>query len=79
MREYAVASGDMMKGTALLYVYTQQGAYEKALSIVDRLLYADQTPLHVYYWRAECLYQLEEYIESWYAFEAYLGKLWETK
>ena len=79
MREYAVASGDMMKGTALLYVYTQQGAYEKALPIVDRLLYTDQPPLHVYYWRAECLYQLEEYIESWYAFEAYIGKLWETK
>ena len=79
MREYAVASEDIMKGTALLYVYTQQGAYEKALPIVDRLLYTDQPPLHVYYWRAECLYQLEEYIESWYAFEAYLGKLWETK
>ena len=45
-REFAEAE-QIMKGTALLYVYTKQGAYEKALSIVDRLLYADQPPLHV--------------------------------
>ncbi len=77
LREYAVAPKDIIKGTALLSIYVQEEAYEKALPILDRLLESHKPPLYLYYWRAECLYRVEEYIESWYTFETYLEKLWE--
>jgi len=75
LREYAVAPKDIMKGTALLHLYVEQAEFEKALSILDRLLENHKPPLYLYYWRAECLYQLEDFIESWYSFEAYLDEL----
>lgn len=74
LREYAVAPNDVMKGTALLSIYVEQKEYGKALPIMDRLLENHKPPLYLYYWRAECLYQLQDYIESWYSFEAYLDK-----
>ncbi|MFT5837236.1 MAG: tetratricopeptide (TPR) repeat protein [Candidatus Azotimanducaceae bacterium] len=77
-REYVVAPKDIMKGTSLLYIYVQKNEYERALPILDRLLESHKPPLYLYYWRAECLYQVEEYFESWYAFETYLEKLWES-
>jgi len=77
-REYAVAPKDIMKGTALLSIYTGRRDFEKALLILDRLLEINKPPLYLYYWRGECLYQLEEYIESWYSLETYLKKLWEA-
>jgi O-antigen ligase len=77
-REYAVAPRDIMKGTALLYFYVKQNNYEKALQVLDRLFEAEKVPLYLYYWRAECLYQVGEYIESWYSFEKYLEKLWAS-
>lgn len=76
-REYAVAPKDIMKGTALLDFYVQRQEYDKALPILDRLLESHKPPLYLYYWRAECLFQIQEYIESWYTFEKYLEKLWE--
>jgi tetratricopeptide (TPR) repeat protein len=77
MRAYAVAPKDIMKGTALLHIYVDRGEYGKALTILDRLLESHKPPLYLFYWRAECLYRVEEYIESWYTFETYLKKLWE--
>lgn len=76
MREYAVAPKDIMKGTAVLYVYVEQEAYEKALPILDSLLETRKPPAYLDYWRAECLYQVQEYIESWYSFEDYLENIW---
>jgi O-antigen ligase len=77
MRTYAVAPKDIMKGTALLHIYVEREEYGKALAILDRLLESHKPPLYLFYWRAECLYRVEEYIESWYTFETYLKKLWE--
>ena len=77
-REYAVAPKDIMKGTALFNFYLKRQDYEKALPILDRLLEAHKPPLYLYYWRAECLFQVEEYVESWYNFEEYLEKLWQS-
>jgi len=77
MREHAVAPKDIMKGTALLYVYVERGQYEKALPVLDSLLEARKPPAYLDYWRAECLYRVREYIESWYSFEAYLNKIRE--
>ncbi|MGZ0656706.1 O-antigen ligase family protein [Coraliomargarita sp. W4R72] len=75
-REYAVAPKDIMKGTALVSIYLEEQNYEKALSILDRLLETHKPPLYLYYWRAECLYQLQDYIDSWYSFETYLEQVW---
>lgn len=79
MREYAVAPNDIVKGTALLHVYLKEEAYEKALPILDRLLESHKPPSYLYYWRAECLYHVEDYIESWFAFETYLEELWQEE
>ncbi len=76
-REYAVAPKNIMKGTALLNYYVQKEEYEKALPLLDRLLESHKPPLYLYYWRAECLFRVEDYLESWRSFEMYLEKLWE--
>ena len=75
-REYAVAPKDIYKGTALLYSYVQRGEYHLAIPVLDGMLESHKPPLYVYYWRAECFYQIDEYIESWYTFETYLNELW---
>jgi tetratricopeptide (TPR) repeat protein len=49
--------------------------YERALPIIDRLLDGDNPAPNLYYWRGECLYHLQDYDESWYAFEDYLEVL----
>jgi tetratricopeptide (TPR) repeat protein len=76
-RAHAIAPKDIMKGTVLIQYHMEKGEYTKALPILERLLKSHQPPLYLYYWRAECLYLVEEYIESWYGFEVYLEKLWE--
>jgi tetratricopeptide (TPR) repeat protein len=79
LREYAVAPDDVVKGAALIYFYFEKDDYEKALPIFDRLLETEQPPPDLYYWHAECLYRLQDYIGSWLTFEKYLEKLWEEK
>jgi hypothetical protein len=76
VRAYVVASDDVMQGTALLYYYTEQSDFEQALLVVDRMLETVEPPLSLYYWRAECLFQIEDYIESWFALEVYFEHLW---
>lgn len=71
LRAFAVAPDDVMQGNALLYYYTEQGEFEEALSVVDRMLDTAAPPRSLYYWRAECLFQVEDYIESWFALEIY--------
>ena len=74
LREYRVVPNDIAKGTALIDIFVEKGDYEKALRIIDRVLEGDNPPLSLYYWRGECLYLLQDYIESWYAFEDYLER-----
>lgn len=75
LREHAAAPNDTEKGIAVIYNYVEQGDYGKALSIIDRMLEGHTSPLHLYYWRGECLYRLQEYAESWDAFGDYLEAL----
>lgn len=70
-RGFFAASNDLAKGTALMGVYLKSGEYSEALLVVNQLLKQSNPPQYVYYWRAEILYQLEDYSESWYAFEEY--------
>ena len=53
----------------------ERGDYERALPIIDRLLDGDNPGPNLYYWRGECLYHLQDYGESWYAFEDYIEVL----
>jgi tetratricopeptide (TPR) repeat protein len=71
-REFSFGPTDVMKGTALLRVYLDEAAYSKALQVAVALLEVSDPPVYAYYWQAELLYQMEDYVESWYAFEAYL-------
>jgi hypothetical protein len=75
LREHAAAPNDAEKGIALIYIYVAQRDYGKALPIIDRLLEGDSSTLNLYYWRGECLYLLQEYVESWDAFGDYLEAL----
>lgn len=77
-RSFAVMPQDLIKGTALLRVYLDRGDLEKALQVVDSLIQLRDLPSYIHYWRAEILYRMDDYIESWYAFEAYI-KLLDTK
>ena len=75
LRGHAVSSNDTVKSTALIYMLVGKGDYGRALPIIDRLLDEDNPASNLYYWRGECLYRLQEYAESWYAFEDYLELL----
>ena len=74
-RGFFASSSNLSKGTALLSYYLESSEYREALRIVDALLLQANAPGYVYYWRAEILYQLKDYSESWYAFEAYWEQL----
>ena len=74
-RVFFASSNDLARGTALMSYYLEGGEYREALRVVDELLQQSHSPGYVYYWHAEILYQLEDYSESWYAFEAYWKQL----
>ena len=74
-RAFFASSNDLAKGTALVGYYIEDGAYREALRVLDVFLQQSNPPGYMYYWRAEILYQMEDYSESWYAFEAYWKQL----
>ena len=74
-RGFLASPNDVVKGTTLLRIYLDQGELREALLVVDALLENSKPPAYAYYWRAEVLYQLKDYIESWDAFEAYLERI----
>ena len=78
-REYALAPKDIYKGTELLYMYVERGEYRLAIPVIVGMLESLNPPLFLYYWKAECFYQIDEYIESWYSFETYLNQLREKE
>lgn len=76
-REFTVAPGDVMKGTTLLKIYLQKGNFHKVKEVAQAMITAQrEVPLYVNYLQAESHYQLQDYTESWYAFETYLKLLW---
>ena len=75
LRGHGVNSNDTVKSTALIYMLVGRGDYKRALPIIDKLLDGDNPAPNLYYWRGECLYRLQDYDESWYAFEDYLEVL----
>ena len=75
LRGIEVNSNDTVKGTELTCTLLGRGDYERTLPIIDRVLEGDNPSLNLYYWRGECLYRLQDYVESWYAFEDYIEVL----
>ena len=75
LRGHGVNPNDTVESTALIYMLVGRGDYERALPIIDRLLDGDNPAPNLYYWRGECLYRMQDYDESWYAFEDYLEVL----
>ena len=75
-RECVLSPNDLSKVRPLLYYYINVESYENALSLLDSMLKSGQLPSEFIYWRAQCLYQVEDYVDSWLAFEAYLKLLW---
>ena len=75
LRGHGGNSNDVADSTALIYLLLGRGDYKRALPIIDRLLDGDNPGPNLYYWRGECLYHLQDYDESWYAFEDYLEVL----
>ena len=75
LRGHGVNSNDTAKSTALIYMLVERGDYGRALPIIDRLLEGHKPAPNLYYWRGECLFRLQDYDESWYAFEDYIELL----
>lgn len=75
-RQFMIQPSDRSKGFALLATYLEGADYGSALSVIDRMLAVDDTDSSLHYWKAEILYQMNDYIESWFAFEQYLIHLW---
>ncbi|MEO0508850.1 MAG: O-antigen ligase family protein [Verrucomicrobiota bacterium] len=76
-REFTLTPSDIMKGTALLQIYLNSGDYSSVFEVADIMMRAsEEVPPYVTYWKAESLYRLNEYIESWHAFETYLKQTW---
>jgi tetratricopeptide (TPR) repeat protein len=74
-REFAMNPGDIRKGLLLFQFYFESGNYADALAICDAMEEEGELPLNLRYWRAECLYRIGDNIESWFAFEEYVGLL----
>jgi O-antigen ligase len=75
-RSFTAASNDPIKGTALIRYYMDSANSREALKVVDRLIESSKKiPDYLYYLRAEILYDLGDYAESWYAFETYWKQL----
>ncbi|MDG1241353.1 MAG: O-antigen ligase family protein [Opitutae bacterium] len=74
-RVFSKSTNDLSKGTVLLRYYLERGEYLEALRIIEVLLQRSTAPPYVYYWRAEILYQLQDYSESWYTFDTYLKQI----
>jgi hypothetical protein len=70
-RVFFLSTNDFSKGIALISYYLEGAEYREALRVIDALLQLSEPPTYVYYWRAEILYQLEDYLGSWSAFDAY--------
>ncbi len=75
VREFAVMPQDLVKGTALLRVYLDEGQLKEALGVTDKLIQLRNPPGYVFYWRAEIFYRMNDSIESWYAFQAYVDRM----
>lgn len=77
-REFSLTPGDIMKGTALLHVYIGQKDYQSIQDITTAMI-SDQkdAPHYVRYWNAESYFLLNDYIESWFAYERYLKRVWD--
>ena len=65
---------DIELGTILIKKEIDEKNYEQALIYVDHILSMDNPPKYAYYWKAEVLYRMNEYIDSWFAFMTYLEK-----
>ena len=65
---------DVEMGVVLMKEEINAKNYEKALIYVDHILTMDNPPKYAYYWKAELLYRMRDYSDSWFAFIAYLEK-----
>jgi len=73
-RGFAVVPSDLSKGTGLLQYYLQVGDLEKALVVANEMAELEDAPTYALYWKGEVLYRMEDYIESWYAFDTYMDR-----
>lgn len=72
-RGFAVLPSDVVKGTALLRAYIDEEDYANALLVAQTMCEFQNPPAYAFFWKAEVLYQMGDYIESWYAFDEYLS------
>lgn len=75
-REFSLAPRDEVTAAKLLRIYTEVGDYRKAVQMVEALSAArGEIAPYFLYMKAESYYQLNDPIESWYAFEEYLQQI----
>lgn len=65
---------DVEMGVVLMKREIHAKNYDKALIYVEHILTMPNPPKYAYYWRAELLYRMKDYVDSWFAFVTYLEK-----
>ncbi|MGJ8640772.1 MAG: O-antigen ligase family protein [Opitutaceae bacterium] len=71
-REFAVSPDNMVKGTILMSSHIGEGDLQAALGVADAMLDFEHAPTYLQFWRGHILYELEDYIESWYSYRNYV-------
>jgi hypothetical protein len=76
-REFSVMPGDLVKGTALLKYYIAEENFPKVREVTETMIAVQKdVPAYAFFWNAESYYHLQDYIESWYAYEEYFKRIW---
>jgi hypothetical protein len=76
-REFSLAPGDVIKGTALLRFYLERENFQQVQAVAQAMIAARKdAPAYVRFWQAESFFHLQNYIDSWFAYEQYLQQLW---
>ena len=65
---------DLEAGLFLIKKEMAKKNYREALLYVEHILSMDNPPDYAFYWKAEILYKMKDYIDSWFAFSIYLEK-----
>ena len=65
---------DYHTGTVLLKRAIEENRYPDALNIINHLMKLEYPPLFVYYWKAEILYKMNNIVDCWFAYMAYIEK-----
>ena len=77
-RAFEISPGDMKNAAALILYYIERGDFQEVHEVTELIIVkVSEVPGYIKYWQAESLFRLEDYVQSWYAYERYLDYIAE--